>query len=103
MCVSVSRSVFQCTGLCVLVSWSVLKCAGLCFSVLVCVKVYWSVLKCTGLCFSALLLDAGGKQVEGQLPFCDLLRVSDERSDNKGRVSTGTKFALEEWLALDNS
>ncbi|XP_045216681.2 nucleoside diphosphate-linked moiety X motif 17-like [Mercenaria mercenaria] len=50
--------------------------------------------------FSAIVLDDDNKQKEQQLPFEDLLKTSGDTKDQKGRVSTGTKFALEEWLAV---
>ncbi|XP_060563455.1 nucleoside diphosphate-linked moiety X motif 17-like isoform X2 [Ruditapes philippinarum] len=49
--------------------------------------------------FSAIVLDENKEQKEAQLPFKDLLQISGDTKDQKGRVSTGTKFALEEWLA----
>lgn len=51
---------------------------------------------------SALVLTEDKKQVQSDLPFCDLLKASGDTKDEKGRVSTGTKFALEEWLTLQS-
>lgn len=48
--------------------------------------------------FSAIVLDDNNQQKEEMLPFKDLLKISGDIKDQKGRVSTGTKFALEEWL-----
>ncbi|XP_052793023.1 nucleoside diphosphate-linked moiety X motif 17-like [Mya arenaria] len=50
--------------------------------------------------FSALIIDKNKQQVAGQLEFADLLKTAREDKDQRGRVSTGTKFALEEWLTL---
>ena len=48
--------------------------------------------------FSALVLTEDKQQVQSDLPFNVLLQPSGDTKDQKGRVSTGTKFALEEWL-----
>ena len=48
---------------------------------------------------SALVLTDKKEQVQSDLPFSDLLQASGDIKDQKGRVSTGTKFALEEWLS----
>ncbi|XP_052283577.1 nucleoside diphosphate-linked moiety X motif 17-like isoform X2 [Dreissena polymorpha] len=50
--------------------------------------------------FSALVLNAALGQCEVTLPFSDLLQTAGDDKDKRGRVSTGTKFALEEWLSL---
>lgn len=43
------------------------------------------------------IIDENNRQVEGNIPLGPLLTVSGAVSDHE-RVSTGTKFALEEWL-----
>ncbi|KAL4227707.1 hydrolase [Mactra antiquata] len=48
--------------------------------------------------FSAICLDDSKKQYNTMLPFCDLLKTAGDDKDEKGRVSTGTKYALQEWL-----
>ena len=50
--------------------------------------------------FSALVIDSEGKQCIQDLPFQPLLQTAAGDKDTRGRVSTGTKFALEEWLQL---
>ena len=48
------------------------------------------------------MLDESGKQVEADIPVEPLLKVSGDVTEHE-RVSTGTKFALEEWLKLSSS
>ena len=50
--------------------------------------------------FSALVVTEDKKQVRRDIAFSDLLKAAGDTKDQKGRVSTGTKFALEEWLSL---
>ena len=52
------------------------------------------------LSFSALVVTEDKKQVRRDIAFSDLLKAAGDTKDQKGRVSTGTKFALEEWLNL---
>ena len=49
------------------------------------------------------MLTEDKKQVRRDIAFSDLLKASGDTKDQKGRVSTGTKFALEEWLSLQSS
>ncbi|XP_041372286.1 nucleoside diphosphate-linked moiety X motif 17-like [Gigantopelta aegis] len=50
--------------------------------------------------FSAVELDDKKMPVDTQLPFDALLKTTADQ-EVFGRISTGTKFALEEWLKLD--
>lgn len=49
--------------------------------------------------FRGLVVREDKTQVEADIHFRDLLKPAGDTTDQKGRVSTGTKFALEEWLA----
>ena len=51
-------------------------------------------------CYSAVELDDKKMPVDVQLPF-NVLQQTTGDEEVFGRVSTGTKFALEEWLKLD--
>ncbi|KAL3866451.1 hypothetical protein ACJMK2_043747 [Sinanodonta woodiana] len=54
-----------------------------------------------GLSISGLLINENKEQVESVLPFAPLLQPAGDSVDQMGRVSTGTKFALEELLAIN--
>lgn len=49
--------------------------------------------------FRAFVLNANGKQCLADLPTAPLFQVHSDKEDNKERVSTGTKFALQQFLA----
>ncbi|GFN82464.1 hypothetical protein PoB_000897000 [Plakobranchus ocellatus] len=50
--------------------------------------------------FRSLVLDRNGKQCVAELSTTPLFRIHSENADDKERVSTGTKFALEQFLRL---
>ncbi|RUS81612.1 hypothetical protein EGW08_010625 [Elysia chlorotica] len=52
--------------------------------------------------FRALVLDEGGKQCPAELPTAPLFRIHSDNEDEDERVSTGTKFALQQFLMLPN-
>jgi len=49
--------------------------------------------------FRGLIINESKQQRESYLPLKPLLNVCGDMTDSE-RVSTGTKFALEEWLSL---
>ncbi|GFR77515.1 nucleoside diphosphate-linked moiety X motif 17-like [Elysia marginata] len=51
-------------------------------------------------CFRAIVLNADGKQCHAELPTAPLFRVHTDKEADKERVSTGTKFALQQFLNL---
>ncbi|GAB1609168.1 hypothetical protein Ahia01_001202200 [Argonauta hians] len=51
--------------------------------------------------FRVKTLNENNKMVYTEMPFTTLLQRADDESDiNRGRVSTGTKFALRQWLSV---
>ncbi|CAI9739985.1 nucleoside diphosphate-linked moiety X motif 17 [Octopus vulgaris] len=51
--------------------------------------------------FRAHILNENKEMVTTQLPLLPLLQLADKHSDcSPGRVSTGTKFALQQWLKI---
>ncbi|KAK3788282.1 hypothetical protein RRG08_027016 [Elysia crispata] len=53
--------------------------------------------------YRALVLNEDGKQCVAELPTSPLFRVHSDKEDEQERVSTGTKFALQQFLMLSNT